>query len=84
MGADGFEDVIGVIQYDFVLETEHGDGLGFQIGVAAPVAGDGVGSLVDGSVALYSQVGLGAEEVADIRPHLMLSAELRAAQLPIA
>ncbi len=83
MGTNLFQNLLCFIEDDAVIKAKNGNALGFQISITLLVVCDGLGSLVNCSIALHSQLCLGAVEVADILPKLMLPPKLRVIQLPI-
>ncbi len=80
---DLLQHIFGVIEDDFVLETEDLQALRFQVGIPLLVVGLCLGGVVNLAVAFHDDAGFVAVEVADVIAELVLPTELRIAELPV-
>ena len=78
------EKFLGMVQDELILETENGVTHRAQVGVALRIFRDDFRRLVNVSVHLDIQFVLGAAEVGDVIPDLVLPPELQPLESPVA
>jgi hypothetical protein len=80
---DGVQQILGVLEDELVFKPEHDVAKRFQILVTLVVVFLALGGLVWLAVQFDHKTMLGAEEIHDVVPDLMLPAELEVCELPV-